>query len=146
MTRSSANNITHGGSFPISVCSTSIISIKRSGLNADPWCNPTPTRKYSVSPALVDTRVSQSLYISCIIVIYPSGTPFLSEAPPYQITGHSVVCLLHIHEDHVELFGHLSVFLLENAQYEYKLSCRLSRAESVLCVAYRCYLSQPRLY
>ena len=76
MTRSSANNITHGGSFPISVCSTSMMSIKRSGLNADPWCNPTPTWKYSVSPALVDTRVSQSLYISCIIVIYPSGTPF----------------------------------------------------------------------
>ena len=35
MTRSSANNITHGGSFQISACSTSMISIKRSGLNAD---------------------------------------------------------------------------------------------------------------
>ena len=76
MTRSSANNITHGGSFPISVCSTSMISIKSSGLIADPWCNSTPTREYSVSPALVDTRVSQALYIYCIIVTYPSGTPF----------------------------------------------------------------------
>ena len=33
--------------------------------------NPTPT-----CPALLDTRVSQSLYISCIILTYPSGTPF----------------------------------------------------------------------
>ena len=70
------NDITHGGSFSISACSSSMISIKRSGLNADPWCNPTRTWKYSVSPVLVDTRVSQSLYISCIIVTYPSGTPF----------------------------------------------------------------------
>ena len=76
MTRSSANNITHGGSFPISACSTSMMSIKISVRNPDSWCNPTPTWKYSVSLVLVDTRVSQSLYISCIIVTYPSGTPF----------------------------------------------------------------------
>ena len=146
MTRSSANNIPHGGSFPISACRTSMISIKRSGLNADPWCNPTPTWKYSASPVLVDTRVSQSLYISCIIVTYPLWDTFLPETPPYQFPGYSVVCLLRIYEDHVELFIHLSVFFLENSQYEYRLSCRLSRVEAILCVVYRCYLSQPRLY
>ena len=106
MTRSSANNITHGGSFPISACSTSMISIKRSGLSAYPWCNPTATWKYSVSPVLVDTRVSQSLYISCIIATYHSGTPFFrrhhhinSRRGTRSYATFSVVRL--IYEDHI---------------------------------------------
>ena len=77
MTRSSAKNITLGGSFPISAWSTSRMNIKRGWIKADPWCNPALIWKYSVSPALVDTKISQSLYMSCIIVTYRSETYLL---------------------------------------------------------------------
>ena len=45
---SSANSIVHGGSLFTSSVSLSIITAKRIGLNADPWCSPTLTLKLSV--------------------------------------------------------------------------------------------------
>ena len=75
-TRSSANSMAQGGSLSISEASTSMMVMKSRGLIADPWCSPTFTLKYSVFPSLVVTLVSQSSYISWMILMYASGTLF----------------------------------------------------------------------
>ena len=51
----------------------SMIIMKRSGLSADTWCNPTFISKYSVLPHLVFTLVLFPLYMSCITFTYRSG-------------------------------------------------------------------------
>ena len=75
-TRSSANSMAQGGSLSISEASTSMMMMKSRGLIADPCCSPTCTLKYSVLPSLVVTCVSQTSYISWMILMYASGTLF----------------------------------------------------------------------
>ena len=65
ITISSANSIVHCGSLLTSSVSLSIITAKRNGLNADPWCSPTLTLKLSVVPTAHLTTVSLPSYISC---------------------------------------------------------------------------------
>ena len=50
------------------------------------------------------------------------------------------------YEDHVQLFFHLSIFFLDNAQNEYRFTSRLSRAETIMFIAYERYWSQHRLH
>ena len=64
ITISSANSIVHGGSLLTSSVSLSIITANRNGLNADPWCSPTLTLKFSVVPTAHLTTVSFPSYIS----------------------------------------------------------------------------------
>ena len=67
---SSANSIVYGGSLLTSSVSLSIITAKRNGLNADPWCSPTLTLKLSVVPTAHLTTVSLPSYISCTSCTY----------------------------------------------------------------------------
>ena len=78
-TKSPANSIAQGGIVLASYANTSMISMKKSGLSADPWCNPTFTSKYPVLPHIVFILVLVHLCMSCITFTYPSGIY------PYQI-------------------------------------------------------------
>ena len=83
ITISSANSIVHGGSLLTSSVSLSIITAKRDGLNADPWCSPTLTLKLSVVPIAHLTTVSVPSYISC------TSCTYFSTIPDFLIQYHS---------------------------------------------------------
>ena len=85
----------HGGSFPIYVCTTPMMMIKRSGLNAEHWCKPTLTWTYSVFPALVVYVLESRTY--CTYHVYSLGH-LSSGDTTLSMHGYSVVCLLQIYE------------------------------------------------